>query len=391
MNDLDAPIVVTGADRRPADPRGPVAVPDWRVTLDGQDISEKLRPYLMRLRISERRGDLADQLDIELDATDQMLGIPKAGAVLAVSLGWKGGGRTKAGLTNKGLFTVDEAEHSSPPDKITIRARSVDFTAGWRKLRDQSWRDTTLGVVLTEIAGRQGLAPKIASDLAAKAIKLFTQSRESDIAVIERIGKEYDAIATVKNGSLIITPMAGGKSAGGEALETVTIRRNQASGHNYRIEAREEFTGVTAKWHDKKEAKQKTVKATKSKRAKTAIPKAAKAATTSSAGSADNPKILKKVFPTQAEAQRAADAEWTRLQRAPRKLSVSLALGKPEIGADQPAIVEDFHPEIDAQDWIVAEVTHSLDNKGLTSSVQLEVPENAPEGGAADDNAAGGE
>jgi uncharacterized protein len=384
-------IVVTGR-RAVRDVTGPVAFPDWRVTLDGEDMSAKLRPYLMRLRVSERRGEMADQLDIDLDDSAQTLDIPKAGALLSVSLGWKGGGGTTPGFTDKGEFTVDEAEHSGPPNRIVIRARSADFTAEWRKVRDQSWRDKTLGDILTEIAGRQGVTPKIASALGSVKLKLVAQSRESDIVFFMRLGKEHDAIATVKNSTLIFTPMAGGKSAGGEALETVTIQRREGDGHSYRIEAREDYTGVVAKWHDKKAAKKKTVRAGKRKRAKTAVPKIAatkakKIRPTSASGSRDNPKVLKKVFPTQAEAQRAADAEWSRIQRAPRKLSTNLALGRPEIGAEQPAVVKGFHPEIDAQDWIVAEAVHTVDNKGLTSSLSFEVPDNGPEGGTEDDNA----
>jgi uncharacterized protein len=369
---------------------GAVAFPDWKITLDRVDLSDKLRPYLMSLRVSERRGGEADQLDLVLDDNVQSgkrLDIPKSGALLDLSLGWKGGGGTTAGLIDKGSFTVDEAEHSGPPYRIVVRARSADFTAEWRKLRDQTWRDSTLGAVLRDVAARQSVTAKIAASLAAKPVKLVTQSRESDHALIKRLGQEHDAVATVKQGNLVFVPMAGGKSASGEALPTVTIKQSEGDGHSYRIEAREDYTGVVAKWHDKKAASEKLVKVEKRKRANGAVPKVSPAKTTASAnqstsGSRDNPKVLKKVFPTEAEARRAAEAEWQRIQRAPRKLSVTLALGRPEISVEQPALAKGFHPEIDAQDWIVSEATHTLDRKGLTTALSFELPDNPPEGGA---------
>jgi uncharacterized protein len=432
---------------------GAVAFPDWKVTLDGVDLSAKLRPYLISLRVSERRGGEADQLDLVLDDSGdsgRRLDIPKSGALLSIALGWKGGGGTTAGLTMKGSFTVDSANHSGPPDRITVRARSADFTAEWRKLRDQTWRETTLGTVIRDIAARQGVNAKIAASLASKAVKLVTQSRESDHALIKRLGQEHDAVATVKQGNLVFVPMAGGKSASGEALPTVTILKTEGDGHQYDIDAREDYTGVVAKWHDKKAASEKLVKVEKRKRAKGAVPRSKSAALTpaqkklsdearaalrvakqreaeaerakkragraiaaqrreaeadarkkarealaarkkatravemagQAAGSPDNPKVLKKVFPTEAEARRAAEAEWQRIQRAPRKLSVTLALGRPEIGVEQPALTKGFHPEIDAQDWVVAEATHTLDRKGLTTSLSFELPDNPPEGGA---------
>lgn len=357
-----------------------VAKPDWKVTLDGVDLSDNLRPYLINLRVSERRGGEADQLDISLDDSTGSLEIPKAGALLSVSLGWKGGAGTRPGLTDKGSFTVDEAEHSGPPDRITLRARSADFTAQWRKLRDQTWNQTTLGAVLREVAARQGVTAKIAASLAAKPLALVTQSRESDHALINRLGREHDAVATVKQSSLIFVPMAGGRSASGEALPSVTIRRSEGDRHRYSIEAREDWTGVVAKWHDKKAASEKLVKVEKRKRSNGAIPRSETAS-----GTKENPKILKKIFATEAEAKRAAEAEWQRIQRAPRKLSLNLALGRPEIGVEQPALVKGFKSEIDEQDWIVAEASHTLDGNGLTTSLIFELPDNPAEGGAEED------
>jgi uncharacterized protein len=381
-----AEIVVTA--RKPVAVAGPVAFPDWRVRLDGEDLTDKLRPYLMRVRVSERRADLADQLDIELDDSAGLLDIPKSGAELSVKLGWKGGGGTTPGLVDKGKFIVDEASHDGPPRRIIIRARSADFTSEWRKVRDGSWKDKTLSVILTDVAARQGITLKIADELGGIELKLVTQSRENDLALVQRLGKEHDAVSTVKHDTLIFTRMAGGKSASGQLLETVTINYREGDGHSYRIEAREDWTGVVAKWHDKKAAKQKTVHVKGRKSKKTAVPTRD---TRAVVGTVENPKVLKKLFASEAEAKRAAEAEWKRIQRAPRKLSCTLALGRPEISAEQPAVVKGFHPEIDEQDWIVVEATHSLDNKGLTSALSFEVPDSPADGGSESDDASVGE
>lgn len=130
-------------------------IADWRVTLDGTDLSDRLRPRLISLTLSEKRGDEADQLDIVLSDTDGMLAIPPEGAVLKVQLGWKQGRDVTVGLIDKGSFKVDDVSHSGPPDKITIRARAADFTSQIRNRRAQSWKNTTLGSVLRDIAGRK--------------------------------------------------------------------------------------------------------------------------------------------------------------------------------------------------------------------------------------------
>ncbi|MBH9537913.1 contractile injection system protein, VgrG/Pvc8 family [Novosphingopyxis sp. YJ-S2-01] len=349
----------------------PIARPAWRIALDGRDLSDRLRPYLMSIALQERREDAADQLTVDLDDSAGDLALPPVGATIQVQLGFEGqDGGVAAGLFDKGLFTVDEVTHSGPPDRITLRARSADFTSSWRMRRDQSWQDVTLGAVLQELAGRQEIKARIAAALASRQFATLVQSRESDLAFLRRLGKENDAVATVKNGTLLFLPLAGGQTAGGESLPPVRIAYRDGDGHDYRIAAREEYSGVTAKWHDKQAAKEKTVKARAAK-AK-AEPEEAPSVTT---GDAENPKVLHKIFASEEEAQRAADAEWARIRRAPRSLSVNLAFGRPEIGAEQPVTLTGFRAEITAENWIVASVAHNLDPRsGLTTRLECEVP-----------------
>ncbi|MBX9474127.1 phage late control D family protein, partial [Yersinia enterocolitica] len=96
--------------------------PDYAISVDGIDKSGGIKKRLMSLTLTDNRGFEADQLDIELDDSDGQLVLPRRGAKIAVALGWQG-----AALIDKGIFTVDEIEHSGAPDKLTIRARSADF------------------------------------------------------------------------------------------------------------------------------------------------------------------------------------------------------------------------------------------------------------------------
>ena len=138
-------------------------IPDFRISVDGQDvagdlftdITGKVRPRLISLRLSEKRGGEADQLDLVLDDADGKLAIPKRGATIRLQLGWKQGASVTPGLIDKGRFTVDETEWSGPPDQVTIRARSADLTEAFRTRRERTWKNTTLGAVAkdVEVAG----------------------------------------------------------------------------------------------------------------------------------------------------------------------------------------------------------------------------------------------
>ena len=126
-----------------------------------------------------------------------------------------------------------------------MRARSADFTSAIRNRCEQSWHETTLGTVLGEIAGRNGLSLRCAADLAAIAIGTLAQASESDVALIRRLGREHDAAATIKAGALIFSRIASGKAPSGADLPTLQLRRQDGDQHSFRIEKREEVTGIS--------------------------------------------------------------------------------------------------------------------------------------------------
>lgn len=326
-------------------------MPDWRVTLEGADLTGKLRPRLVSLSLSEKRDEEADQLDIVLEDADGGLALPRPGAVLTLALGWKQGRDVAPGLVGKGSFKVDEIEHSGPPDQITLRARSADFTSAIRLRREQSWHDTTLGAVLSDIAGRNGLSARIASELARIGVPTLCQSRESDTALLRRLGAEHDAVATIKAGCLLFTRKGAGTTASGAVLPVLTLRRRDGDRHRWARQIQDEQPGVTAYWHDKDEGKRQSV----------------------TVGEKQGAKRLRRTFASEAEAQRAAIAERDRLKRMPATLDLTLALGRADAYPEQRVKVSGFKPEIDAATWLITEVSHRLDsNGGFTTDLRME-------------------
>ena len=335
-------------------------IPDYRVTLDGADVTGTLRQQvslngrirarLVSLSISEKRGEAADQLDIGLDDSDGRLALPKTGAILHVQLGWKQGSDVTPGLVDKGSFKVDEVAHAGPPDLVTIRARSVDFTSDLKTRREKGWHGTTLGAIVDEIAKRHSLKPSCAPALAAIEVKAQAQSRESDIAFLRRLGRELDAVATIKRGRLILSPIGKATTPAGRALPTLTVRRRDGDSHSFSRQKRDDVAGVSATWHDRKEGKRKTT----------------------TAGSADGAKKLSTVYGTEEDASAAASAAHSRSQREPVSLDLNLALGRPDISPEQKTTVVGYKSEIDAIAWVVGEVSHSLGDRGYVTKLKLE-------------------
>ena len=154
----------------------------WRVSLDGADLTDRFAPRLLSLRLSEKRGEEADELSIEVHDHDGQLVLPPEGAVLDVEVGWQRGTEVTAGLVPKGKFRVDEIEWGGPPDVVRISARSADFADSFRTRRSKIWRDTTLGAIVAAIAGNNALAPACHGDLAGRAVTTAEQHNKSDMA-----------------------------------------------------------------------------------------------------------------------------------------------------------------------------------------------------------------
>ncbi|MBP6876571.1 MAG: phage late control D family protein [Phenylobacterium sp.] len=303
-----------------------------------------MRPRLSTLSLTERRDEAADQLDLVITDEDGRMALPKTGAIIELELGWRGGL-----LVPKGRFKVDQVGHRGAPDTISIKARSADFTAAFRKRRNGSWRGKSLGQVLQEVAGRNGLRPSIAPALAALPLQLVDQSRESDAALLSRLGREHGAVATVKNGSLVFAPIGAGTTASGATLPGFEIRRRDGDQHDYQTAERGSYDGVEASWHDDDSGETNTV----------------------SVGGGDNAKRLRRTYASEASARRAATTEQSRIAREKAKFRYALALGRPELYPEQKGKVLGIKPEIEATTWIIDQLVHTL-GEGLTTSIEFE-------------------
>ncbi len=329
----------------PASTTGRKLAPTYRLSVDGRDITPTVEARLVSLRLEEKRGDDADQLDLTLSDADGKLAIPRQGATIEVALGWEG-----QQLVDKGTFKVDEVEHSGAPDQVTIRARSADLANTLRTKRDQSWHQITLGQILRTIATRNGLSTRIHASLANVALAHIDQTNESDLNFLTRLAKRYDAVATAKKGHLLFLPINGTTNSKGQSLPGITITRQDGDSHRYHQSDQDSYTGVRAYWHDGKKANRTGVVV----------------------GTKVHAKTLSETYGSEADAMAAAKAEWQRLKRGAANFSLTLAIGNPLLVPQTPVTVRGFKDQIDGTGWLVVHTTHSLEDGGFTTQAEME-------------------
>ena len=357
--------------------------PDFLLSVNSKDVTANIRDRLLSLTLTDNRGFEADQLDIELDDADGRLAMPVRGAVVTLFLGWKG-----QALVSKGEFTVDEVEHHGAPDTMTIRARSADFRGSLNSRREASYHDTTLGEIVTQIAGRNNLKAMLAEGFADVAVAHIDQTQETDALFMTRLATLYGAVVAIKAGRLLFIRPGSGVTLSGKPIPQLTLTRKDGDRHSFSIADRGAYTGVSAGWLHTKDPKPKKVKLQRKPKEKHLralehpAAKKKKATTTKApeakegeylAGSEDNVFVLTTVYASKAAAMRAAKAKWEKLQRGVAEFSVTLAMGRADLFPETPVQVSGFKSVIDAQPWLISKVTHSLNGNGYTTTLDFEV------------------
>jgi len=198
-----------------------------------------------------------------------------------------------------------------------------------------------------------GLEPAIEEALGWANPGHINQTGESDGHLLTRLGRQFDAIATIKAGRLLFMPIGKSRTAGGTALPGITIARQDGDSHTYQnLEGNSDYSGVKANWYDVATAVTQTVLAEDD--------------------NAEKFKTLLEMFSTEEEARNAANAEWNRIKRGRFTMSLTLALGQPTLLPETPVALSGWSDDITAHAWICGPVEHTLNGSGLVTKVELE-------------------
>lgn len=326
--------------------------PAYTLTADGQDVTRRIEPRLMRLRIEDGAGLTADTLELVVDDADHAVALPRTGAELEVAIGYR-----ETGLTPMGLWVVSETSLSGPPATITVRAHAANFgnsdtvralRARLRESRTQSWHGLTLGDIVGTIAARAGYEARVDPSLAAVTVRHVDQTDESDLHFITRLARLYGAVAKPVGARLVFVPRGVAKTTDGRALDTVTLRPADVITWRVRLAERARWRSVVAHWTDVASGDRIPVRA----------------------GEGDPTLVLRGDHPDEATARAAAQARLDTLGRSASTLRLTLP-GNPMIAAGTPLVLDGFRDGVDGR-WTATRVTHTLDSRGYATQVEGE-------------------
>ncbi|MCA8032026.1 phage tail protein [Burkholderia arboris] len=319
--------------------------PRYRITAWDKDITALVADRLLSASVTDEAGIEADQFTMTLDDRDNVLAWPEKGAKLAVWLGY-----VETGLLKMGDYIVDEIEYSEPPATMVIRAKAADYANAYLKSqKTRSWpKNMTIGDLVKKIAAEHKLKPLVSKSLAAIKLPATHQTEESDLNLLTRIAKDYNAIAKPAAGSLLFVVKGESRDANGKPLPVVTVTKGGKTTVRVVEADRGKYQSVVAYFHNPKTGKRDPV------RFETGEPTF----------------TMKYNYPDRAQAQKAAEAKHKALARQSKRLSLTMP-GEPKTVAETRLTLDGFRDGVNG-DWVAVSVRHDFGNNGFSTAVDAE-------------------
>lgn len=306
----------------------------YRIEAGTADVTAAIADRLEQLTLSDEREAYADTLQIELDDRAPYIASPRRGVVLTVSIG------IGDQLSERGRFTVDEIERLGPDRRLVIHAQATNVLDQLKQQRTAVWEDTTVSQVVSDVATRHGLEARVASTLAGHSVARLDQTNESDLALLQRLGREHQTQPKITDRYIIFVPKGAGRTASDAALAAIALSPRDVTTWHASTQDRGRHGSVAARWHSSNEAKD----------------------VTEVAGSGLPRKTLTTVYETASRARDAARSELTRLNRGTGPLRIAMP-ARPDLRAETPIRLSQFGPDVDG-DWVIDNLRETLDKSG---------------------------
>ncbi|HQT03427.1 MAG: contractile injection system protein, VgrG/Pvc8 family [Gammaproteobacteria bacterium] len=340
--------------------------PAFRIVADNKDISAAVKDRLLEMVIIDEAGIESDSIKLSLDdrrgEDGSIAQLPSIGTKLSISLGY-----LETSLINMGSYVVDEIEIRSPPRTLDVTAKAADMTGAFRSPKTRSWDDMddsealTLGKIVSVIAAEHGYIPKVDPAIASIHYDHIDQTEESDMNLLTRLADKVDAIAKPVDGHLLLYDKSSVKSVSGSDVPDMTLTEPQLIEWTYRYSARKPAGKVS---HDNSQDTPMVtggIKAyywdfAKAERQEITI------------GTAPF-EVLRHVYSTQLDAERAAKSKKNTGERLQGELSFSL-LGNASLMAGG-ILTLGLRSGIPNR-WRMTRIEHRLNNAGYVSRVDCE-------------------
>lgn len=317
--------------------------PIVEMTVDGNPVAGAFYERLISLTVTDKEGVSSDTFSASLnDGPPYFLRLPRTGAIVDIRLGYR-----ETGVSSVGTFTVDQINVGCLPYKVSISGKAADVRSPKLKERhERHWDNKTVKDIVSEIAGEAGLSAMVDDEVGSHEYQWFAQQDESNMAFIERLARDHDALFSVKQGRLVFAKRGSGSSAGGTFLGSVIVTpaRIIAGSCSFEVSDDDRFKSVVAYYQDRDKAERVEVK-------------------TDADPEGEGVFRITEPFSNPADADKAAKSKANALQRGRGSASVTV-VGDTSIVAGAPLLFSGVRPGLDDAPYIIDTATHNYSKDG---------------------------
>ncbi len=318
------------------------------IKVDGKDISDIIRKYLISIVIKDEADTKSDTLTIKLANPAELISIPSKGVNIEVLLS------DQTSTISKGIYTVDNVKVEAPPETLTIEAKATPFTqsSDYNSLKDKLTtviNSQSLATTLQEIADKANLEFIPSDTIADINHEELHLDAENYLQLMARLAKDYQLLIKPTYGKLVALPKSEGVKSSGSKLGTISLTKQDLTKWSFNFPERAKYTAVSASWHDTELAQTKTISV--------------------GDATAGDTYALPATLNSELEATTKAQAKLKQLTKQERSGSLSM-IGNPLVQAEMTLSLEGFYPLLNG-DWVCQSVTHSLSSSGYTTSASI--------------------
>lgn len=328
---------------------------DWIVKINGQDMSSRMRPFLLNIEVTDKEGMSGDTCSLTFDDRAGQIKLPPVGSLVEV---WLNGT-----LVFKGRSDAPRSSGSRGGGRtLSVTAKGFDPRGKVKEQQNLHKDDATLKDFLTEVASRAGFSLKIDEQFAQIKRDYWSTEGDSFLSLGQALARELHGTFKIRDNVAVL-------AARGAALLPPVMAKVGAGGNviSWEIEptmGRGDFRRTKVRWFDRKKARfeEKQVEIS-----------------TDNGSDAEN--AIRTLAADEDQAEGIAEGRKSESERDAGGGSVELDL-TPSAQAEAPLILSGARRGVDGTYKIVS-VTHSA-SRGGGSVTRCDVKQ--PGGGAGKDN-----
>lgn len=318
----------------------------FKVVVNGQDITDILRPLFISLTITDEAGRKADSFSLTL-VDDGKIAFPKTEGDLQISTG-----DSIDRLIDRGTFTVNSVALSSPQNTITLSGDSANLAGEFKAQRDFTWENVSLKELIERVASRCGYQPAVSDHFVNVMIEHRLQTGQSDADLLTELAIEHNATMKITRGKLVFFDKGDNKTVSGKTLPPVLIHLTDEVQSTITLSGKVRYQAVIAKWRCIDSAQTKDVRVGDEK---------------------GRAKILKSIFQDEDTAKAGAESALYEIQRAEYTLELNDIPFIPSLSAERSILLSGHMREQFNAQWMCERVTETLDESGHLQSAQFVV------------------